>query len=250
MRGLTREVGHWGAFLDVFRAAFPGDVVHLPDLPGAGSALEETSPLSIAEIARRTRERVAREVPAGAKVSLFAISLGGMVAAEWIRQAPEEVDTAVLINSSGQGLAPFWQRLRPGAFLRFLFLPLLPSVSLREKIILGTTSNHAGARAAAHPLWVGIQRARGIRRATALRQMLAATRYRSLPEAIAFPVLIVASREDRLVHRACSERLRDRWHADLIYHPTAGHDVALDDPEWLARTVSDWIDLRRPGIAP
>jgi hypothetical protein len=38
--------------------------------------------------------------------------------------------------------------------------------------------------------------------------------------------------------------MSERLGADLLSHPWAGHDLPADDPEWLAREVSEWLGSR------
>ena len=40
-------------------------------------------------------------------------------------------------------------------------------------------------------------------------------------------------RLDRLVSPRCSQRLAAAWKVPLALHPSAGHDLPLDDPDWL-----------------
>jgi hypothetical protein len=34
--------------------------------------------------------------------------------------------------------------------------------------------------------------------------------------------------------------MAEAWRLEMITHPTAGHDLALDDPDWLAREIGNW----------
>jgi hypothetical protein len=46
---------------------------------------------------------------------------------------------------------------------------------------------------------------------------------------------------DQLVNVQCSLTLAERWHCSIKLHPTAGHDLPLDDGIWVAQQVKDWI---------
>jgi predicted alpha/beta hydrolase family esterase len=54
-------------------------------------------------------------------------------------------------------------------------------------------------------------------------------------------VLVLASLGDGLVDPACSWRMAKAWGVELRLHASAGHDLPLDDPEWVARQAADWI---------
>jgi len=80
----------------------------------------------------------------------------------------------------------------------------------------------------------------------AMRQLLAAARFRAPEVAPPAPLLVLCSRGDRLVDPQCSIRLAAAWNARLAVHPTAGHDLPLDDGPWVAARVREWTaDLRR-----
>jgi pimeloyl-ACP methyl ester carboxylesterase len=54
-------------------------------------------------------------------------------------------------------------------------------------------------------------------------------------------VLILSSRQDGLVHVNCSLAIASRWKCPLQLHPTAGHDLVLDDPDWVIKEVQRWL---------
>ena len=54
------------------------------------------------------------------------------------------------------------------------------------------------------------------------------------------PILLLASLGDRLVSPRCSERIARAWNAPLRMRPDAGHDLPLDDPDWVLGQLLDW----------
>ena len=78
-------------------------------------------------------------------------------------------------------------------------------------------------------------------RRNALRQLLAAMRFRAPRHKPEVPLLILASASDRLVDPRCSQRLAAGWHSTLIMHPDAGHDLPLDDARWVATHIHGWL---------
>lgn len=241
LRGLGRESGHWGGFARrLGRQLGPGHRVHALDLPGTGRFHLGASPWTVPGIVQACR----REAPAGSPRVLVALSLGAMVAAEWARRETGEVAGCVLINTSGAGLAAPWERLQAAqakALARLLLPGLAPAE--RERRVLGLTSADPGSRLQALRTWTVIARRRPVRRGTVLRQLLAASLWPALP-APPTPVLLLASAGDRLVAPDCSQRIARAWQAPLQIHPTAGHDLPLDDPDWVAREIAAWWRAR------
>jgi pimeloyl-ACP methyl ester carboxylesterase len=238
LRGLVREQRHWGDFPAVFRRAVQGAQVFTPDLPGNGSEHLAASPASVAAMVEACRAGLhARGVHGPYR--LLALSLGAMVAVEWCARYPNDIDRAVLVNTSMRPFSRFHQRLRWQNY------PALAAAALsgaaRERTILRLTSNRRGADQALLDEWNAIARSAPVARANAVRQLAAAARYRAPATPPAVPLLVLASRGDRLVDPCCSQRLAQAWQAPLRLHPDAGHDLPLDDGAWVARMVADWL---------
>ena len=73
-----------------------------------------------------------------------------------------------------------------------------------------------------------------------MRQLLAAMRHRPPPRRPPVRMLLLASAQDALVSPRCSQRIAADWYLPLAMHPDAGHDLPLDDPQWLLRRISEW----------
>jgi len=111
-------------------------------------------------------------------------------------------------------------------------------------LILRLTSNHAEKHTDVLDAWLSFRRECPVSRRNAIRQLLAASQYRA--PAIKPPVrmLILTSAADALVAPRCSKQLALQWQAEIVVHPTAGHDIPLDDGPWVAEQVrNSRIDL-------
>jgi pimeloyl-ACP methyl ester carboxylesterase len=173
--------------------------------------------------------------------AVLALSLGGMVAAEWASRYPGEIDACVLLNTSMRPHNPFFHRLQPQNYPVLLRLLFESSEAAVEKTILALTSNMHRAEAPLLADWLRWRRECPVSRRNALRQLLAAGRYRAPRQTPAVPLLLLASAGDRLVDHRCSSRIAEVWRSELIMHPSAGHDLPLDAPDWVAEEVAGWL---------
>ena len=245
LRGLTRETAHWGSFPADFEQALPGSKVICLDLPGNGALHHMTSPMSISTMVTYCRaELIRRGHPP--PYFLLAMSLGAMVATEWSCHSAGEVKGCVLINVSLGKFSPFYRRMRPRNYLPLLRLILLIRNPVdAERLILQLTSNQAAQHAQVIDDWVQARTMHPVRRSNALRQVVAALRYRVRSGGPDADVMVLTSTHDALVHVSCSLAIASHWKCPVQLHPTAGHDLVLDDPGWVIEKVRRWSDEQR-----
>jgi pimeloyl-ACP methyl ester carboxylesterase len=235
LRGWAREARHWGAFPAQLGAALGARVI-AADLPGNGRERKRRTPASIARIAEEVRGSLSLDRP----LYLLGLSLGAMVAIEWARRHPGEIAGCVLINTSLRPFSAFHERLRPRNYLALARLSLFEwDAGRREAAILRLTSSSSPSGALISE-WARYAEEEPVTRANVLRQLAAAARYRA-PDAAPAPMLVLASRCDGLVDVRCSIALAERWRVPIAVHESAGHDLALDDPGWIASQVRGWL---------
>jgi pimeloyl-ACP methyl ester carboxylesterase len=240
LRGLTREVAHWGPFPDQFSRAMPGAQVVTLDLPGNGAFHRQGSPWSVHGMAVACQQEMQRRGMAP-PYSLLAMSLGAMVATEWAKLAPADIERCVLVNTSFRPFSSFRQRLRPRNYAKLLRLALLPgNAAAVEATVLRLTSNHVDRHADALRQWAAIRGQRPVSGGNAIRQLVAAARYRAPASAPCSKTLLLGSANDQLVHSGCSAAIAAAWVCPLVLHPDAGHDLPLDDPDWVVKQVKTW----------
>lgn len=242
LRGLTRESAHWGDFVPQLKTAFPNAKPTLLDLPGAGSYFRAASPFTIRGILEMVRAQAAEQGALREPATLIAVSLGGMVAWEWMLSHPEEIAGAVLINTSLGGLSPFYRRLRWQCYGKLFAAAGNRNVEAREPALLELLSNRKDTFPQTAATWIEIQKARPVSAKNAARQLLAAALYR--PEDIkpGPPILLLNSLGDKLVSPDCSEAIAQKWRLELHTHPWGGHDLTVDDSEWVVTAITDWIN--------
>jgi len=252
LRGLVRDQRAWGDFPARLQAHAPHLRLHFLDLAGVGTENERPCPDSIAairiELAQRFHDRIgAGKLPA-APWSVMGFSLGGIVALDWAEAEPDLFERLILMNVSTSDVALARERFN------FRFLPgMLYALATNrpedsERLILRAVSNRFAKDVerrdpklrALYDDQVKWRKERPVRRATFVNQILSAARYR-LPPARPKPrTVLVSSEGDRLVSPRCSVRLAERLGVPRLSHPWAGHDIPIDDPEWLARELADW----------
>jgi pimeloyl-ACP methyl ester carboxylesterase len=240
IRGLSREARHWLPLPERFEREVPGAQVHMLDLPGAGTEWRRSTPLSVGAGMRDVRRRwlSLRDSHPGAW-AILGISLGGMVALRWAGEYPGDFERAVVINTSAADLSPPWKRMRLG---------VLPGVTRalgttdpvgREREILRATTRLFSDHDALAERWAGYHREQPMTRLNVVRQLAAAARFRS-PARIDVPLLVLAAAHDPLARSDCGRRIADRYRARFRLHPTAGHDLPLDDPGWVTARVAEF----------
>ena len=248
LRGLTRESRHWGEFPAVLQRQLGSVQVVALDQPGNGQLNAQASPTRVGEMAEACRVAL-RERGLEPPYHLLAMSLGAMVALAWANEHPEELQGCVLINTSLRTFSPWYQRLRPRNYGRVLGMALSRDLEANERTVLAMTTRHPTVdKTTLLAQWASWRRERPVSRANALRQLWAAARFGTPREAPEVPLLVLVSAADGLVDPRCSQRLAQAWGAEVRTHPTAGHDLPLDDAAWVAREVAAWIP--GPGQPP
>jgi pimeloyl-ACP methyl ester carboxylesterase len=239
IRGLARESRHWGEFPDLLAKRTDGEIVTV-DLPGAGEFRNIKSPRNLYDIYKFVREKALERVKSQPPVYLMAISLGGMIAMEWMKNSPQDLAGCVLINTSSKAVSPAHRRLRWQIWGEFLRILTIRSTREREKAIINLVMNSEEAKAKALPAWYKLAHEEPMSYFNVVNQLMAAARFADFNGADV-PVLELSSLGDRLVDPSCSQGLSERFHWPLERHPWAGHDLTWDDTPWVLDKVEDWL---------
>jgi pimeloyl-ACP methyl ester carboxylesterase len=241
LRGLAREQRHWGRFPALLGAQLPGDRVFCLDLPGTGTEHQRQSPASIAGITADLRARfLALKAQHPGPWRLLGVSLGGMVAMHWCATWQDDFAAVVLINTSAADVSVPWRRMRLAVVPQVLRALVSSDEEARSLRVLQVTARLVERPEQVAREWARLQLESPVSRVTVLRQLFAAGRFRA-PKHLTPAVLVIAAARDPLCDPDCPRRLSSRFHAPLLTHPKAGHDLALDDPEWLAAQVRTWV---------
>lgn len=237
LRGLTRSSFHWLQFEQKFKNFFQCDEVLTPEVAGNGWLFEELSTTHLDEAVSQVRNQISVE-PNPNEIGIFAISMGGMIAARWAQLFPEEVKKLVLVNSSFSSFSPFYHRLRPHNYPMILENFLFYNPENLEKSIMQTTSNCEEKWTPHIQKLIEFQQSHPVSLANFIRQ-LKMTSETDLKKRPAAQILILTSKADRLVNFKCSQAIAKRWSSAIEIHSTAGHDLPLDDPDWIFEKMSE-----------
>lgn len=243
LRGLMREARHWGEFPGYFQKCMGAQHLVTLDFPGNGSLFDLRSATSVADMANYCHTQL-RHLGYAPPYRVLALSLGAMVAVEWSERYPAEIERMVLINTSLAPHNPFYHRLRPANYFALLRSMFYGSLAQREELVLRLTSNHVRTQLQQASLlqqWTIYARHYPVSRSNILRQLVAALTYRAVSSTPSVPVLLLAGEQDQLVDVKCSLALGKLWGCDIRLHPTAGHDLPLDDCDWIVHQVKAWL---------
>ncbi|RVT87632.1 alpha/beta fold hydrolase [Inhella crocodyli] len=217
---MARGAAHWGlspqALLTELRRVQPSARLFTMDVPGTGHCREQAIPGQVDALAAQLRQRLqaAGAWHPGQRLGLIGHSLGGLMAIEWARRAPDEIGALVLLSPA---VRPFTPILR-GTPWR------LWSRALRQ--------------------WWGGEASPEVGRApwrSAMALGMARWRYATSRRRPAAPVLLLAGERDAWRDWRVAQRISRAWGAALRLHPKAGHDLLLDDAPWVARSIAEWL---------
>lgn len=244
LRGLSREQRHWGAFRETLASRVPGARVFCLDLPGTGTEFQRQSPSNITAITEDVRSRwlALRDAESG-PWCLVAMSLGGMVAMQWCAAHPEDFSGVVLCNTSAANMSSPLKRMQTGVLPSVVRALFSKDPVRTERIILSMTTRVRKDLDSVAQDWASFQADKPVTRPNVLRQLWAASRFNA-PATLTVPALILSGAHDPLADPSCARNLSKHFGAPLQTHPAAGHELALDAPEWFADCIRDWQGLQ------
>lgn len=239
LRGLTRTKEHWADFPNQLETALRKEIkdtsrVDCLDLPGFGTEEDRNSPTQVSSIVKDLRARWLEitEDAAPHEAIVLGISLGAMVSYQWMNDFPKDFRAGILINPSASNLGKAWERMRLESFWELLKVATLKDSVEKEMRILEVVCETKFQSLPFPP--------QKISRRQAARQLWAAARFK-IEEGLPCPSLVLGSKNDRIVDPLLVRRFALRAGSEFHLHPSAGHDIPLDDPKWVIDQVIPWL---------
>jgi pimeloyl-ACP methyl ester carboxylesterase len=249
LRGLSREKQHWGDFSDQFAQRFQTKVICI-DMPGVGEYHQQKAPLDVQAWVQHISDALAQQHPNLNSVSILAYSMGAMVSHTWARQTKLNVQRMVWINTSFANLSPWYARMQwPVICSLPKFFTQFSNLTKREAWVMRWTLSTTQDRSALLQTWVDIQRKRPVSLANFFRHTVLAAKLK-LTQKPACPVMILQSAKDQLVSPTCSKAIVNKLDCAHAVHPNAGHDLTLEDPEWVFEQLLHFVDPSDPTFSP
>lgn len=215
LRGLGAHEGQWGEFEKIFLRHHPRAEVHHLTLRGNGLRAEETSLLTMLQNVEDLRERLIKKIGVGRKFNFIGTSMGAMAGIEWYIHHPQDFRAIICIGTSDGSQSPFYHRVQ--------------IQNIRGVLALADKSQGMNT---------GVL--------NLIRQAIAAHFHKFPSKRPKVPTLLLTSAEDKFTHPDCTLRLAAKWKIEPHVHPTAGHDLPVEDPEWLARKIKNFLQENFP----
>lgn len=239
LRGLGRDKRHWQPFFNIFKQTVGEHNIISVDLPGNGDYYSLTSPTKAGDYLSHVRKKLHQyktqhKVSNDRPIHLVAISFGGMIAMQWLKQHPEELSKVWLINTSMKPWSKMTQRLKLVAWPKVIS-GLFQSPAKREISIRQLTTQYYKSNNELLQQWQAWAKEKPVKASNIIRQIYTASRFKAtnLPKASIDKITVIVSAKDELVHPDCSRQIAHNLGANITTHPSAGHDLPLDEPEWL-----------------
>lgn len=233
LRGLTRGQGHWGDFPNLLQKK--GVEIEFLEIPGNGTLHKLKTPTEVLEVISYLRSS-SRFVSSSESFNILGLSLGGMLALKWAEFYPEKIGTVAVVNSSLKQYSNFYERLSPQLYMKLLRALFEKDVRVSERHILEMVSNNPNIVEKYLNYFLEFSDKNPVSKENFIRQLILASKVE-----IKFPIKadlkIISSAADRLVNPICTHRIAEKAGVDPIIHPSAGHDIPLDEPHWLIEVL-------------
>lgn len=242
LRGLARWSAHWLGFEElVIKQGFR--VVTIDNRGfGKSSGVRIEKNTTIHELADDVAQIISREAPAGAHI--VGLSLGAMIGLALAAMKPQLVRSLMMVNSSvgGSGIA----RLSPKAMLAIARALVSKSHSygaLSRSLLSPGAEDDKRKKLATE--WKKIDIDAKIPLTGLWRQLAAARKFVGFVEmsAISCPVTILRCDQDQFVDPRNSDFIHKQIaNSELVRHSSAGHELAVDDPDWFAKQIKTAVE--------
>jgi pimeloyl-ACP methyl ester carboxylesterase len=243
IRGLARGQGHWGGFDEKLKKAFPQDKIHYVDIPGNGHLKDIPTPLRVSAFIPIMEKQLQEQNfnPAYPTYG-YSLSLGSMAMVEWAKQKPNFFEKIYISNTSAANFSNIFHRLSIKAMALGLRMRLMTSQEEKEMASLQVTTSLSKEKILsdykdAYDSMLKYSLTNSAHPKNILRQLLAASVYH-FPEKPPTEVVLMSGMNDAFVSQRCSKDIENKWHCKHVIHPSAGHDITFEFPDWVIAQIS------------
>ena len=239
LRGFGREKQHWGNFPNQLADKTNCKVLCI-DLPGFGTEEKRLSPPHVKWIIQDLRHRYLK-TESSEKTIVVGHSLGGMIAMHWAAEFKTDFSGVIALNPSFRNLSSPHQRLKPKSLIKFLQITRTNSIRRRESLVLDMVSNLRNKNKEQIKEWTKVSEGADFNFINLTSQLLAGAICKP-PQKIDIPLLLLASQKDNMVSVDCSSNIAKSFGCPISYHPEAGHDIVVDDKDWVLDKLNSFKD--------
>lgn len=241
LRGLGRTSAHWLDFPNHLKDNL--DIVNevkCIDLPGFGHESDASSPITIKGITDFVLSRF-ELFPTNKNWITISVSLGGMVNMHWLSDTEKSalIKGSIIINSSSSDIANPFERASIKSLSKIVRAGISTDNYVKEKHIASFVNHQCPDEETLRRL-AQVNEKFPIGIPAFLKQLIAASQFKS-PRYLYRPTMFVNSKNDVMVNPICSERLAKKFDCQLETHPSAGHDLPIEDPTWLVERVGNFL---------
>lgn len=236
--GISREKRNWKTPVEILQAALPDFEVIALDNPGMGEYHKMAVPLTIpghVDFLKKDFEKLK-----GEENYFMGWSLGGMIVADWSNRYPKDMKGTILMTSSFGPLQAPWLRIKP-VTLPGLVKTIFSKGIKREEGLFEPISNNKQNKERLVGEAMAYNKEFPVTGVNIIRQFIAASLFFTKSIKKMHPCLVLGAPNDHLVSNVCSKKIQSFWKTDYEEHPTAGHDIFNDDPQWVVTKVKDWM---------
>lgn len=250
LRGLIRENAHSQMFFDRLKKTYPEINFYGLEVRGNGKYFKQDSPTNIKKMVQQIRSDylTINKDQNESENFLVAISLGGMIGVAWMDQYPEDFNEALILNSSLKGHCPIYKRMLIKNIPKYVKFLLSRDPKRKEEIIYSMIISEKERHSNLINHWAKIRKERPVSFKNTIRQMFAAATYTPPKKAPKTPITIGVGLGDDFVSPDCSKNIAKNWNLPLVTHPTGGHDITNDQPEWIIELINSYFLKKQVNI--
>ncbi len=251
LRGINSDSRYW---LD-FPNEFDEDIkILIVDLPGTGKNLESKTPLSISEHVKFLRNQINPD-HLSRGMHIIGLSLGGMIAIQWLSMFPNEIKSVTAMSSTGGKFFSSITRINPINWFKLTFSMTVDKIfrtNFFPKNLVSVVTNIP--KDSSRNNWIltkftSLGNESRVPMFSTLRQIIAASRWSpdfSNSPKLGNRVLLLKAQHDRFIPPKAVNRLHNMIPNSVLHEISSGHQISLSHPvEVIELSISHFLDWEK-----